>query len=184
MFSSIVDKFRPLCCGAVGCKSNHVACLVKGRRRIVSSCMNDYRRQYIGRKLSTTLHAEVGCLKDNKDLIIQKKIKKNLSLLVLRYRKDGALCDSRPCSDCKEFLLNRGFTFVYCSIADGSIQKFFLKDILNHLSSSQIQFKIFGLRPLTQVHIKKLDELGLTIDTLQNKSLHEQLDILTMVKNA
>lgn len=185
MFTNIVNKFRSICCNTIDCKSNHVACLVKGRTKVVTSCMNDYQRQYIGRALHTTLHAEVGCLKDNKDLSSQKKkIKKNLSLLILRYRKDGSLCDSRPCSDCKTFLLNKGLLFVFCSVTDGTIQKIFLKDVPNYLSASQIQFKIYGLRPLSYTHIKKLNELGLTVDNLQRMSLHEQLDILTLVKNA
>jgi len=178
MFSNIVCKFRPICCSTSGCKSSHIACLVKGRKRVISVSTNDYRRQYVNRSLTTNVHAEIMCLKDNKDLRSNNKIKKNLSLLILRYRKDGSLCDSKPCSDCKEFLIHKGLSFVYCSVADGSIQKLFLKNLPNYLSPSQILFQIFGTRPLKKIHVNVLEEMGLTINSLHKMPQQEQLAIL------
>ena len=183
MFEDIVDRYRlqdQHCCS----KSHHVACLIKGTKKVVSSASNDYRRQYVGRKNHASLHAERSCIKDINRNRSSNKIKKNLTLLVLRFRKDGTLCDSRPCAECKEYLINNGLIFVFCSIADGSIQKIFLKDLPNYLSKSQIQFKIFGLQTLTAQNLKKLHELGYNMDSLNKKGLHEQLQILRIVKSS
>jgi len=165
------------CTNGISCKSNHIACLVKGLKKVVNWHMNDYRRQYVSRAFTTNGHAEVLCLKD----IPQKRLKK-LNVLILRFKKDGNLCDSRPCANCKDFLRKKGVTSVYCSMFDGSIQKIALDNVPDYLSSSQIQFKIFGLKPLSGKHIYELSKIGLDIDTLQKMSFHKQLDILTVIK--
>ena len=176
MFSNIVNRLRSVCCDSDK-KSNHIACLVKGRTKIVNSSTNVYERQYVHRLCTTSLHAEINCVKSN-----PKKNKKNLAMLILRFRKDGHLCDSRPCFDCKKYLITKGFSYVFCSVSDGTIQKLFLKDVPNYLSVSQIQAKIIGLSPLKETHIRDLGDMGLDINGLHKLELRRQLEIINCLR--
>lgn len=165
-FDSIVDKGRSLCMenGECGCSQNdlptkktklsaipniknryvhsnrynHIAYLIKGKK-VINYCRNNYHRQYVNGQATTSMHAEVGCLLKYKDC---EKIKKGFSLLILRFSKnEGLLCDSRPCNNCKTFLLKKGITKVYCSTADGTIQKFKLDEIEEYYSVAWLKFK-------------------------------------------
>lgn len=152
-FDTLVDKARNLC-SHNDCydksfihsmtkhrytnRYNHVAYLMKGKK-VIAHCRNNYYRQYVQGKATTSLHAEVGCMLKFKD---SEKIKKGFSLLILRFNKnDGLLCDSRPCNNCKQFLIKKGITKVYCSTADGTIQKFKLSDIDEYYSVAWLKFK-------------------------------------------
>ena len=88
----------------------------------------------------TSLHAEVNCIKNIKH-------RKKYRLLVLKYNKRGELVDSRPCSDCKNSIVNCGFTNVYFSTEDGSIVKRKLSDLETRVSKSQDQFSKYGFNP-------------------------------------
>lgn len=117
---------------------NHIAYLIKGKK-VINYSRNNYHRQYVNGQATTSMHAEVGCLLKYKDC---DKIKKGFSLLILRFSKnEGLLCDSRPCNNCKTFLLKKGITKVYCSTADGTIQKFKLDDIEEYYSVAWLKFK-------------------------------------------
>jgi len=180
MFQNTINKFREICCKNQHQHHNHVACLLKGRKKVISYSLNDYRRQYVSRAITSNIHAEVSCLKNI--LTKDKKIKKNLILLILRFKKDGTLCDSKPCAECKKYLLSNNILSVFCSLSDGSIQKIFLKDLPNYLSSAQIQFKIFGLSNVRQEHLQILINMGLNMAILQKRGLKERLEILKNIK--
>lgn len=110
----------------------HVACLVKGKR-IINIAKNDYTRQFSGGQLNTSLHAEINCVKQVRDL-------KNYRLIVLRFTSDGKLRDSKPCHSCKMYLMNRGLSHVFCSTENGVIQKLRLESIIAYQSPAQKKF--------------------------------------------
>ncbi len=117
---------------------NHIAYLLKGKK-VINHSRNNYHRQYVGGKATTSLHAEVGCMLKYKDC---DKIKKGFNLLILRFSKnDGQLCDSRPCNNCRLFLMQKGVTKVYCSTADGTIKKFKLDELEEYYSVAWLKFK-------------------------------------------
>jgi deoxycytidylate deaminase len=97
-------------------RSVHIAYVLKGRR-IVHQAVNDSDRCYVDGRYQTSMHAEMNVLRSLKK-------NKSFNLLVIRIEKGtGQLCESTPCDNCRQELLNRGFKTVYCSRSDGSIQK-------------------------------------------------------------
>lgn len=138
-FITIVEKARrELSKEKLDQRYVHVAFLIKGKK-IIHFSMNNYNRQYVDGKFTTSLHAEIGCVKILKD---KGKIKKGFDVLVLRFNKgNGYLCDSRPCSNCKTFLEKKGFCRVYCSTEDGTIQKFKLSEMDEYYSVAWTKLK-------------------------------------------
>jgi deoxycytidylate deaminase len=89
-------------------------------------------------KMMTSLHAEVACIN-------KINIRKKYRLLVLKYNKSGFLVDSKPCSNCKTFIMEKGFKEVYYSTGHGEeIVKTKMKDLDTRESNAQKQFKIHG----------------------------------------
>jgi deoxycytidylate deaminase len=143
-FDSLVEKGRSICFER-GHQERyyHIAYLIKGRR-VINYSRNNYNRQFINGKIATSLHAEIGCMKFLKD---NKRIKKGFSVLILRYNKhNGSLCDSKPCNNCKQFLIKKGLTKIYCSTSDGTIQKFKPEDISEYYSVAWK--KLIGNKPI------------------------------------
>ena len=101
---------------------------------------NDYERQYVDGQSATSLHAEVCCIRKI------KKMRKKYRLLVLKFNKDGSLVESKPCSDCKKQMMEKGFTEVFYSTSEGIIEKTKLRDLKTRESKSQKQFKVHGFR--------------------------------------
>lgn len=77
-------------------------------------------------------------------------MRKKYRLLVLKFSKNGELSDSKPCLDCKKRMMEKGFTEVYFSTSDGTIEKIKLKDLETRYSKSQEQFKIYGYQSVDE----------------------------------
>lgn len=125
---------------------NHIAYLFKGKK-LVKFSTNDYFRQCFNNKRITSLHAEIGCIKN-------EMVKKGFKMVVIRFNKNGELCDSKPCNNCKMHLLSKGFTTIYCSMANGKISKIKLMDIEDYNSPSQIKFNEIKRRRRNQKNLK------------------------------
>lgn len=82
----------------------------------------------------TSIHAEVNCLKNI-------KFRKKYRLLVLKFNKQGELRDSKPCSQCKEYIKKKGFKEVYYSTNEGTIEKSKIDDMETIESKAQKRFK-------------------------------------------
>jgi deoxycytidylate deaminase len=148
-FDSIIEKARHDCIVRVSKTINgtkfpkvpryiHIAFLMKGKR-IVRRSFNDYNRQCVNGEVTTSLHAEVGCVMRLRN---NDRIKKGFDILILRFNKnDGLLCDSKPCNNCKNFLLSKGINKVYCSTENGTIQKFKLSEIEEYYSIAWLKLK-------------------------------------------
>lgn len=134
MFENIINNFRNSLINDdfKNFRYRHIACLVNGQR-LVSYSTNDYNRQYVNRKKTTSLHAEQGCVKNHKRI-------KGFKLVVFRFDKTGNLCNSSPCSACKKALLGKGIRFIFCSNKDGVIEKLKLDNIEPYFSVSQLRF--------------------------------------------
>lgn len=148
-FENIVDQGREICfkdnnqCNNERDRYYHIAYLVKGKR-IITYSRNHYNRQYVNGKVMTSLHAEIGCMLKYKN---SSRIRKGFDILILRYnRHTGCLCDSKPCNNCKQFLIKKGINRIYCSLSDGSIKKIRLEDIEEYYSVAWK--KLIGERPL------------------------------------
>lgn len=64
-------------------------------------------------------HAEAGAIL--KAMRINKNLS-DLSLLVVRIRKDGRLTMAKPCSECRRYMIKAGITSFYFSDWKGEIQ--------------------------------------------------------------
>jgi deoxycytidylate deaminase len=129
-FNKIVRQGREICFQDDHKRYYHIAFLIKGKK-IINYSINDYERQYVNGKITTSLHAEVGCMLKFKNA---NKIKKGFDILILRYNKKTILCDSKPCQNCKKFLIQKGIYKIYCSLPNGSIEKIKLEDIKEYYS--------------------------------------------------
>lgn len=139
-------------------KACHIAIIIKGLYKVINHAKNDYERQYVEGLKVTSLHAEVACIKN------VKNIRKKYRLLVLKYNKHGFLEDSKPCSHCKETIIKCGFKEVYYSTGNGEeIVRVKLNELNTRESKSQKQFKIHGFKnPFT---IKSTISLKPTINS-------------------
>ncbi len=140
------DKFINIIDENSDFRYNHVAYLFKGKK-LVKCCTNNYNRQCFNSKRVTSLHAEIGCIKND-------MVKKGFKMLVVRFNKNGELCDSKPCNSCKNHLLSKGFVNIYCSTSNGTISKFKLSSIEDYNSPSQIKLnkEIYSRRQNTRRH--------------------------------
>lgn len=107
-------------------KSCHIAVLFKNKSMIYVG-HNQMNRQFYNGKMITSLHAEIDCIRKI------KKHRKCNKLFVVKISKKSTidniiLYDSRPCVNCTNTLLNKGFKYVYCSDETGNIIKFILKN--------------------------------------------------------
>jgi deoxycytidylate deaminase len=133
MCDFFIPKLRCICLEKKSInRYNHIACLARGKK-IIHIAQNDYNRQLSDGKVITSLHAEINCVKKYKNNL------KNLKLIILRFTSDGRLCESRPCSACKNYLISRGLSRIYCSTESGSIEKFKPEDIIEYHSPAQIK---------------------------------------------
>lgn len=85
-------------------KSVHIAYIKSpGNKNVMAT--NDYSRTYLCNKSITSLHAEHSAIN-----AYQKKYKKqipnNSTLYVLRYTRDGHMCNSKPCNHCASLILD------------------------------------------------------------------------------
>jgi len=135
-FRSIINKYIMSNKYSVGSGSKHIAFLIKGKC-VIKFAKNEYERQCFKGKSTTSLHAEINCVRQLKP----KKNVKKFRLLVININKEnGELKNSIPCLTCKKYLINKGFTHIYCSTKDGSIKKFKLNKIESKLTHSQKGF--------------------------------------------
>lgn len=125
-FKQIIENFRDSCMNGPN-RHNHVACILKGKR-VIKFAFNDTLREYIDGTRMSSLHAEHACLRNCNC--------NGRNILILRYGRKGELKDSKPCANCKHFMISKGIQYVFCSMDDGSVQKIKLSDLELYLSRS------------------------------------------------
>ena len=181
MFSPIIERLRSICMESlpfINSKhgpSVHIAAFFKGKR-LVNHSMNDYDRQCINGRKTTSQHAEVGCTK-----CYGSTIKKGLWLLVLRFNRQGHLKESRPCSSCKKFLINKGISSIYCSVEDGSIEKIRLSEVIDYVSPSQLKFN-GGYRSNKEPYRREPSIMKIQIHIQTKLQTHTIKDVKELVK--
>jgi deoxycytidylate deaminase len=100
----------------------HIAFLLKGKK-MVRIGYNQMHRNYYNRKVITSLHAEVDCIRK----LTGCKNYNRYSILVINIYKGRNnsvhFKDSRPCKDCTNFLKEKGYKNIFCSTEKGIIEK-------------------------------------------------------------
>lgn len=74
---------------------------------------NDYHRTYINNKNVTSLHAEHSAICTFCKLNKKPYLEANNILFVVRYNKNGIMCDSKPCNHCAFLILTYGVKKCY-----------------------------------------------------------------------
>lgn len=158
-FHKFIDLYRNLLLGDDSRYKNNqyviVALLLKSTTKFICSGVNDISRQCFNGKATTSIHAEVNCLKNFKGTV-----SRGFTFLTLHYSKEtGELKDSRPCANCVCFLKKKGITNIYCSLNNGTVVKLRLDEIPQYFSKSFKRFLLHGFKSpceIKKLNIKKL----------------------------
>ena len=115
------------------------AILLLGSKPIGNGCTN-IERNYIKGYVCPAIHAEVNAINNyfGKDIrystkygwIINRKVDKNLNILIIRKKNDNTLGNARPCYKCTLMLQNIGVNKVYYSMDD----KMYCEKVKNMIS--------------------------------------------------
>ena len=127
------------------------AIMLHGLKPIGNVCTN-IERNYIKGLICPTIHAEVNAISNyfGKDLsyskkhgwTINKKVNRNLNIIVIRQKNDNTLGNARPCYKCTLMLRNIGINKVYYSM-DNHIHCEKIKTMISvNISNSWRQIEI------------------------------------------
>ncbi len=144
------------------------AILLQGSKPIGNVCTN-IERNYIKGHVCPAIHAEVNAINNyfGKDIrysdkygwIVNRKVDKNLNIIVIRKKNDNSLGNARPCYKCTLMLQNIGINKVYYSM-DNKLYCEKAKDMISiNISSSWRQIESPNYNSLFDYYKSILDKM-------------------------
>ena len=163
------------------------AILLQGSKPI-GNVYSNTERNYIKGYICPAIHAEVNAISNyfGKDIrysdkygwSIQKKVVKNLNILVIRKKNDESLGNARPCYKCTMMLKNIGVNKVYYSM-DDEIYCEKVKDMISiNVSSSWKQIETTNYDTIYDYYKSIMDKMPKVI-----KSINTEFFIQKIIKD-
>ncbi len=148
------------------------AILMQGTKPIGDACTN-IERNYLKGYVCPAIHAEVNAINNyfGKDIrysnkygwIVNKKVEKNLNILIIRKKNDNSLGNARPCYKCTLMLQNIGINKVYYSM-DNKVYCEKVKDMISlNVSSSWKQIESPDYNSIFDYYKSIMDKMPKTV---------------------